>query len=543
MTGGQAIVEALIAQGVRVVFGVISVHNLHLFDALRDAVEAGRIQFIGARHELAAGFMADGYARATGEPGIYVTSSGPGAADSMGAMGESYHSSVPVLQVTTEIEAEWLGQGRGVTHEANHQLEMFASVADFRALPLTVEDAAEQVAQAFEHMRSHHPRPAVVAVPTDLLAEESGAAIPRRRDLAPRQADGEAVAAALRMLERTERPVLWVGSGVMSAGASEELRVLAEALGAPVAIADGGKGAFPEDHPLCLGSALHGRFWGDNPIADFLPTCDVAIIVGSGMHFRSTKGVGLELPGAVIQIDIDEAVFDRNYPASVRLNGDARAVLRQLLEHAHRLPQASEAYREETARLRKLVAEGVRQQYPAESRLFDGIRAVLDRDAIVVADPAIPGYVAQRAFPAYEPGTFFHPHGWVGIGYSFPSSMGAKTGAPTRQVLCISGDGGFQYNMQELGTAVQYGISPIVLLFNDNAWGALQSMQRRSMGGRYFGSDLVNPDFVALAQAYGIAAARVHGADQLLDELEAALARNAISIIEAAIPEGLEAFR
>ena len=193
--------------------------------------------------------------------------------------------------------------------------------------------------------------------------------------------------------------------------------------------------------------------------------------------------------------------------------------------------------------MREVVAESVRQQYPAESHLFDGIRAVLDRDAIVVADPAIPGYVAQRAFPAYEPGTFFHPHGWVGIGYSFPSSMGAKTGAPDRQVLCISGDGGFQYNMQELGTAVQYGISPIVLLFNDSAWGALRSMQRRSMGGRYFGSDLVNPDFVALAQSYGITAARVHGADQLLHSLEAALTRNAISIIEAAIPEGLESFR
>ncbi len=542
MTGGRAVVESLIAQGVDTVFGIVSVHNLHIFDALKDAVDDGRLRFVGARHEHAAGCMADGYARATGRPGVYITSSGPGAADSMGAMGESYHSSVPVLQVTTEIETEWLGRGRGATHEAKDQLAMFGAVADFRAMPLSVEEVPNQIAAAFEHMRTHHPRPSVVAIPTDLLGRGADAEVVPRREPTRRTAEPAAIAEAVALLSRAAHPIVWVGSGVMASGATPELVALAERLGTPVALADGGKGAFPEDHPLCLGSALHERLWGDNPLADYLTACDAMLIVGSSVPLRSTKGVGLAFPHDIVQVDIDASVFGRNYPTTVGLEGDAKAVLGQLLaamESAKR-PDAGSAAK--IAEVRARVKQSAETQFPNEARLFTAIRDVIGRDAIVVADPNIPAYAAQRVLPVYEPRTFFHPHGWVGIGYAFPASLGAKMGMPHRRVVCVTGDGGFQYNLQELATAVQYGIASVVLLFNDNAWGALQSYQRRQFNGRYFGVSLDNPDFQKLAAAYGIEAVRVARLDQLVDVLGAAVQADATRVIEVEIPDGVANF-
>jgi acetolactate synthase-1/2/3 large subunit len=542
MTGGQAVVESLIAQGVDTVFGIVSVHNLHIFDALKDAVKDGRLRFVGARHEHAAGCMADGYARATGRPGVYITSSGPGAADSIGAMGESYHSSVPVLQVTTEIETEWLGQGLGATHEARDQLAMFGAVADFRAMPLSVEDVPNQIASAFEHMRTHHPRPSVVAVPTDLLGQSADAEVVPRRLPALQHAAPAVIADAVRLLSQAERPVIWAGSGVMASEATPELIELAERLGAPVALADGGKGAFPEDHPLCLGSALHERFWGQNPVSEYLATCDAMLIVGSSVPLRSTKGVGLAFPRNIVQVDIDRAMFGRNYPTAVGLEGDAKAVLGQLLAAMESTKRTDAGNAAEIADLRARVQQSVATQFGNEARLFSAIRNVIGRDAVVVADPNIPAYAAQRVLPVYEPRTFFHPHGWVGIGYAFPASLGAKVGMPQRRVVCVTGDGGFQYNLQELGTAVQHGIAPVVLLFNDNAWGALQSYQQRQFDERYFGVKLDNPDFQALAAAYGIEADRVARLDQFVDALEAAVRSDAARIIEVEIPDGVANF-
>ncbi|MEX2598435.1 MAG: thiamine pyrophosphate-binding protein, partial [Dehalococcoidia bacterium] len=186
MTAGRAVVESLIAQGVDTVFGIISIHTLYIYDALRDAVDEGRIRFVGARHEHALGFMADGYARATGKPGVMLTSGGPGAADSVGALGESYHSSIPLLQITAEIENEWVGQGLGVTHEAKDQLGMFASVADWRRLVREPGGISNAIAEAFEHLRTHHPRPGVLAIPNDLLAlEDDFEIIPSRNGPPP----------------------------------------------------------------------------------------------------------------------------------------------------------------------------------------------------------------------------------------------------------------------------------------------------------------------------------------------------------------------
>lgn len=541
MTGGQAVVESLIAQGVTTVFGIISIHTLSMYDALRDAVSEGRLKFVGGRHEHAVSFMADGYARATGKPGVVLTSSGPGASDSVGAIGESYHSSIPVLQITTEVEQGNIQSGKGVLHEAKDQAGMFASITGWQGLARGVEEIPNHIADVMENMRTKHPRPGVLHIPTDLLAAEADVEIIPERDVHRATADSSEIAKATELLVAAKRPAIVVGNGVMNA--TGELRQLAERLQIPVTEHDSGKGAFPNDHPLGLGSALPGRRSASSPVQEYLPTCDVVLVVGASLSHRSTKNLGLELNGKIIQVDIDPEMIGRNYPVTVGLVGDAKAILQQLVSATENTaPSRGVDHLSEIGALKTSVNAWLDQDYPNERRLWDGIRSVLDRDAVIVADSAMAGYAGHRCFQALEPRTFHHPHGWVSIGYGFAGSLGAKAGLPDRQVVCVTGDGGFQYNLQELGTAVQYGIAPVVLIFNDNKWGVLEQYQTSRFNGRYFATNLANPNFQALASAYGIESAQVGSIDQLVGELKRAVKSDRIQLIEVLTPEGIQKF-
>ncbi|MBI2872540.1 MAG: thiamine pyrophosphate-binding protein [Chloroflexi bacterium] len=542
LTGGQAVVESLLAQGVDTVFGVISIHTLHIFDALYH--QQGRIRVIGGRHEHAVASMADGYARVTGRPGVLLTSTGPGAADSVGGMGEAYHSSTPLLQITTNVEKEFVNSRRGVTHEPKDQLEMFRSVTGWCALVDSVESIGDHIEEAFQRFHTRHPRPIELEVPTDLLEQQAEVEVmPPRSALSP-SADPAQVERAVQKLRSAKRPVIWAANGVMMSGATPELVRLAEALDCPVVTGDGGKGAFPEDHPLSLGTALGRRIWGDNPVQEFVGTCDLCLVVGSSLPYRTTVGVGLRMPQELVHIDIDPEMFGRNYPTSVGLAGDAKAVLGQLLQAlGGQRVQRSSVWQREMEELKKRTSQGLKEQYPNQLRVWEGIRSVLPRDAVMVVDPTVPAQTLVRCFPMYEPNSWVTPHGWVGIGFAFPASLGAKVGSPQRTVVCITGDGGFQYNMQELGTAVQYGIAPVVLIFNDNAWGVLNKRQQDLFQGRVMATELTNPDFVRLAEAYGVEAVSVSDLDGLLRELERAVKSDRIQLIEVRTPKGFAHFR
>jgi thiamine pyrophosphate-dependent acetolactate synthase large subunit-like protein len=542
MTAGRAVVEALIAQGVDTVFGIISIHTLHIYDALREAVDEGHIRFVGARHEHALGFMADGYARATGKPGVMITSGGPGAADSIGAMGESYHSSVPILQITAEIESEWLGQGRGVTHEAVDQMAMFAPVTGWSALAESPQDVPNKIAAAFDHLRTQHPRPAVLAIPTDYLGQEADFEIIPVREPTFATPGASALAAAAAIVRDAKRPLIIAGGGVMRSGATDALRAFAERFDVPVAVADGGKGAFADDHPLGLGTVLGGRVWLDNPVQDYAGTCDAVVIVGTSMPFRSTKGVALQLPENTVQIDLDASMFGRNYPVKVGLAGDARQVIEALAAAIGEPRVSADDAHAALAQVKLDARASLERQMPNELRMWEAVRAAIDRDAVVLADSTIAGYAATRCFPTYEPLTFHHPHGWVSIGYAFAASLGAKVGLPDRQVICVTGDGGFQYNIQELASAQQHGIAPVVLLFNDNAWGVLERYQKTAFDGRTFATSLVNPDFRQLSAAYGVGYHLARDVDELASALAATRNPERLQVIEVAIPDGVAGF-
>ena len=230
----------------------------------------------------------------------------------------------------------------------------------------------------------------------------------------------------------------------------------------------------------------------------------------------------------------------------VRTLGDAKAVLRRLVDTlADTLDGAREAPPEERAKLARLAEasrESIQRQFPNELRAWEAIRSALPREAIVFCDSTIPGYLATRCLQTLEPRTFHHPHGWVSIGYAFAASLGAKAGTPERRVLCVTGDGGFQYNLQELASVVQYGLAPTVVVFNDNAWGVLQRYQGTRFNGRYFATALTNPDFERLAGAYGIDYWRAESVDELTSTLERIGNPRTIQLVEVPIPDGFANF-
>ncbi len=268
MTGGQAFTESLKAQGVDHIFGIISIHTLDMFDSLFR--EQDHIRFIGGRMELGCGFMADGYSRATGKSGVLLTSTGPGAADSVGALGEAYFSSSSVLEITTNVEQEFIGSGRLVTHETKDQPRMFEAVTDWNASISQVESIPDHIVEAFQRFQTRRSRPIELEIPTDLLGTEAEVEVLRPREPDIPQGDPVLVERTLELLLNSKRPVILVGEEVQSQGGTAEIIELAEMLGAPVVTCDGAKGAFPENHPLSLGQAMGKRIWGENPVLEWL---------------------------------------------------------------------------------------------------------------------------------------------------------------------------------------------------------------------------------------------------------------------------------
>ena len=540
LTGGQAVTESLKAQGVDTVFGIISIHNLDLFDALFDQQDS--LRFIGGRLELGCGFMADGYARATGKPGVLITSTGPGAADSVGAMGEAYFSGSPLLQVTTNVESDFIGQGRNTTHETKNQLGMFEAVTDWNAMVGEIEAIPDNLLEAFQRFQNRRPRPVELELPTDLLGNRADVEIIGPRDAGIPQGDPARVEQALQILLKAKRPAIIVGEEVQMLGGADEIVRLAEALGAPVVTSDGAKGAFPEDHPLSLGQMLGRRIWGENPVQDWLGTCDAVVILGSIMPYRSTTGVQLKLPETVVHVLLDGDSIGKNYDATVPIVANSQAVARQWLDAIGDSDVSKgQSYADEVASVKKDIHRTLQETWGNELRVFETVREVAPRETVFSLDPTVPASRAARCLPIYGPRKYMHPHGWAGLGFAFPAGLGAKVGQPDSPVICITGDGGFQYNFQELATAAQYDIHPVILMFNDSAWGVLKKYQQDRYGDRLFATDLVNPDFAKLFDSYGFGATRVSTVAELGPALDGAISSGKTHLVEVAIPDGFGA--
>lgn len=529
MSGAQALVRSLARHGVEVVFGLPGVQIMDAFDALYD--EPG-IRMILTRHEQATTYMADGYARTTGKPGVALVVPGPGALNATAGLGTAYAASSPVLLVSGQIESYNLGKNRGALHEIGEQLDVFKHLTKWCGRSETVKEIPGMVRNAFGEMSSGRPRPVEIEIPWDVLPMTDEIELPEPEGPGRQQPDPALIREAVQLLAGASRPLIWAGGGTRDAAVSPELLELAEALNAPVITTPEGKGAIPENSPLSLGSFYYAH--GPGHIA--LPQADVILAVGSRMMFTPNVPWGIQPHQKVVQIDADPEELGRNIPTAVGISADAHLGVQALLAELGGRTRASQWTGTEIAAIRQQADGEIREMAPLQVEIIETIRRELDDDAIMVAGTTDIGYWSHLAYPVLAPRSYLTSSYFATLGYAFPTALGAKVGNPGRQVVATTGDGGFGYASSELATAVQEGINVVTLVFNNEMLGASRNDQQQRYGGRVIGTRLHNPDFAQLAEAYGAVGVRLDSHEGLGDALRDALRADRPVVIEAPIP-------
>lgn len=525
-TGGEWVVEALRAEGVRHVFGLPGVHNLAIYDAL---IRQRDIAHILSRHEQGAGFMADGYARASGRPGVVVVTTGPGATNVLTPLVESFASSQPILVLMSDIPAALIGKGLGALHEVPNQIDCFKPLSRWAETIYDAQEIPAAVERAFRHFRTARPGPIALSLPTDLLVAKTEG---RRESFrgGPPDCDPRLIDEAAGLLREAKRPLIVAGGGVISAGASAELAALAHRLGAPVITSVMGRGSIPETDPLWLGVLPNYR-----STQAALEAADVVLSAGCRFAHRSTKGLLLKLDfkpaQALIHLDIDPAVIGLMHRARVGIVGDARNGLRGLVAALGTSVAAAEW---DAAWIRSQREIRWPRYTEAVDRLIKTLREALEPGAIVVNDQTGLNYWMEWHFPVLEPRTFLYPIGSATLGYGVPAAIGAKVAHPDRQALAVLGDGGFMFSVNELATAVKYGLGIVFLVLNDQRYGAIKYLQE-GIFGKYGEVDLANPDFPAMARAFGAEGFRVDSLNDLPKALARALAHAGPTLLEVPI--------
>ena len=507
-TGGEALVESIKAKGVEVVFGIPGVQLYHLMDAFYKHSE---IKFIVTRHEQGAAYMADGYARASGKEGVCVVVPGPGLLNASAAIGTAYSASSPVLVLTGQINKDYIALETGELHEIHEQLDVMKPITKSAERVVDASQIEAAVERAFYQLRTGRPRPVEIEVPPDTFAEEFDDSdfSPKNEEyplLYPKEED---LLEAAKVLSESKKTIVWVGGGVISAEASEALTKLVDYIQSPVFTTQSGKGGFSDSHPLSMGS----NGFGTNSLGDFTSGYDVVLAVGTRFH-----GVGLEDNVKLIQIDVDDKEIGRNYPATVGINADAKVALDLLYPIVESLIPRKNSRHEEVSEHRKKISLQFNSVEPQASFL-KAIRKAVPDDGIVVQGVTQIGYYSRVYYEAFEPRSYITSNYFGNLGYVYPTALGAKVACPDKAVVAISGDGGFLFNSQELATAVKYGINAVVLVFNDNAFGNVKRDQSNTFSGNVIGSELLNPDFVKLAESYGAMGIRVADAEELEKEL------------------------
>ncbi|HEY3686176.1 MAG TPA: thiamine pyrophosphate-binding protein [Streptosporangiaceae bacterium] len=530
LNGAQALTATLERHGVDTVFGIPGVHTLPLYDALRDS----GMRHVLARHEQGAGFMAYGYARATGRVGVAVVISGPGVTNIATPMANAYSDSVPVLTIATTLPRDHDGRERGALHELKDQ---YASMAALVGWSRRVADAAElpgALAEAFAALTARRPRGAYLEIPLDLLTEPVPAGAADPLPAARPTPSGDQVRKAAELLVSAERPVIFAGAG--TADCADQLRTLAERLGAPVLLGPGSKGVLPDGHPLAVASRISIV---PGALHDLIGASDVALIIGTKLGDERTAVGELPMPATRVRVDLDPAELTRRFPVDLGIHADAGAFLDALLP----LVGDATADSADSARAAASVAavnaaftEFARAEFEVPTEYLDAVRAALPADGVTVADMTQLGYASAELFPVDRPRAYLHPYELCSIGCGLPVALGARVGVGERPVVALCGDGGILQTIGELATAAQEGIAVTVVVFNDRTYSAVHQNQRRFYDGRVIATELVAPDYVTLATSFGLTAARADSPEALRAALAEAVGRTGPSLIEVPIP-------
>ncbi|MGE0630583.1 MAG: thiamine pyrophosphate-dependent enzyme, partial [Hyphomicrobiaceae bacterium] len=496
-TTGEVVARGLVAHGVDTVFAIPGAHTYDFQDALYGVRD--RIRTIHTRHEQGAGYMAYGYAKSTGRPGVYSVVPGPGVLNSSAALCTAYGANTPVLCITGNVMSHLIGQGRGQLHELPDQLATLRSLTKWSERINHQSQASAVVSEALRRMRHGRPGPVTIEAPWDVFGMKGPAATVSVLPIESPAVDETQVEQAARMIAAANNPLIMVGGGANDAAV--EVLALARKIQAPVTSHRSGKGIVSADSPYAMDLVAAYRYWR---------TCDLLVGIGSRLELQFMRWQWRPAGLKILRIDIDPTEMVRLRP-DLGIVGDARTVTAALCDAV----AASSTNRESEFAAISAQARMSYDRVQPQLEFLDAIRGVLPRDGFFVEEITQVGFAARFGFPVYAPRCYVTCGYQDNLGFGFSTALGVKVANPGKAVVSVSGDGGFMFGVQELATAAQHRINVIAIVFNNSAFGNVLRDQIRRYGGRVLGAELENPDFVCLAESFGVRGRRVETAPEL----------------------------
>ena len=514
--------KLLAAYEVDTVFGMAGTMTLELYRGIART----RIRHVQCRNEQGASLMADGYARATGKPGVCTIIGGPGVTNAATGIAQAYCDSQPMLVLSGASPTLTHGKGWGAIHELDDQAAVTAGFTAFSAMVRYPEELPELIARAYAVFRGTRPRPVHLSLPRDVLPLPVDVDWKIRRAPSLPMPDPAAIDEAADALARAKRPLIFVGGGAV--GTRKSLTEIAERIGAPVLATNAGKGILPDSHPLSLGGSIL-----QEGSQQALANADVVLLVGSevaaGDHFVAK----LDIPGDIIRIDIDPTELTSLYPAAVPIQADARAAMLALASAlSGRKPIAQRS--EGESRVRDILAHNTAKMTDLEklhARVWRILRSALPPDAIVMGDATQIVYTGTAAMPMETERCWYYSGNYCALGFALPMAIGAKIGAPQRPVIAVTGDGGLMFTVNELATAAEERVALPVIVWNNDALKAIaDGMDERQIPR--IGVTPKSPDFVRLAESLGCHATRATSVEHLTQSVRGALVADRPTLIE-----------
>ena len=519
-SGGSAVVEQLVREGVEVVFGIPGVQLMHILDSFHQG--ADKIRYITTRHEQATAYMADGYARVSGRPGTTLIVPGPGVYNAGAGLATAYAASSPVFQISGQINRDAIGRGNSLPHEVHDQLDVVRPITKHAERVTEASQLPAAVRRAFAAMTSGRPRPAHLEIPPETMGEPTVAPVVDPVVSEPLRPDPDLVSQAASMLAQAHHPLIMVGGGAH--GAAQVLRDLQHHLQAAAISTREGKGVIDGRNPAAIGTMfVHQR------LAPVIANADVVLAVGTRL-----QGVGLGESSRLIHLDVDSSEIGRFSRPEVALVGDAEAGVADLLDALRQISDPSPDRSGEWQEARQQVDAAHRAAGP-QAAIVEALSDSLPDDAVLAVDATMVGYMCHMYLPVAHPRSYLTSSYMGTLGFAMNMSLGAKLAAPERPSVSISGDGGFLFASNELATAVQYDIGSLHIVVNDSGYGNTRLDQELNYGGRLLGTELGNPDLVKYAESFGCAATRVTDEAGLRSAVRDMFAENRPAVIELAI--------
>ncbi len=533
ITCGEAAIHLLAKYGVDTVFGIPGVHTLDFCRGLDTSeFQRGEVTHVQTRNEQGAGFMAEGYARATGKPGVALVISGPGVTNAATALGQCYADSLPMLLLSAEAASHSIGKGWGVLHEVSEQKAVTKPLTALSATAHRAADVPELMAQAFSIFASERPRPVHISIPIDVqaeLVEDNWAPVSLPSRPEPRAG---LIAESAALLKGAQRPVIMIGGGAWRAAG--DLTAIAERLGAVVIASSAGKGVVPDDHPLSLGGSTVRP-----EVQAFVAEADCLLAVGTELSETDSFIERLDIRGKLIRVDIDPRKMNDVYPADLAIVADAgpaMAALAKALEGHD--ATAVRARAEDIVRdIRRAIEANLSVSERQHAKLLSALRDCVPDDTIFAGDACQLVYTGAFAMPVARPRAWFYPAGYCALGCALPNAIGAKRALPERPVIVLAGDGGFMFTVQELMVAAELGLALPVIIWENGGLKQIQDdMDSRDI--ERVGVAGANPDFLMLAEAFGCHGARPTGLESFKQGVAAALKADRPTLIAVAENDG-----